>query len=117
MKAAQILQSSRCRSTIRLAVYIKTLAANNSLAHPPAIKHQTGKKGLKKKHLARTDKGISMRMFKLLPVSQPVNPGCSTQIKQRQSKSVCLTEKGCNAQKRRKTLNNFCRLRFIIFLL
>lgn len=49
MKAAQILQSSRCRSTIRLAVYIKTLAANNSLAHPPAIKHQTGKKGLKKK--------------------------------------------------------------------
>jgi len=65
-------QFPHCRSTRRLAVCIRTLAANNSGALPPVIKHQTSKKKGLKKHLARTGNVICMRVLKLLPASQPV---------------------------------------------
>ncbi len=107
MKRSQILHSSCCSSTRRLALPIWMLAANNPLAHPPAIKHKTREKMLKKKHLARTDNVISMRTFKLLlSASQPVNTGCSTsrhkQQRHREKACILQKEKGCNAENRRE---------------
>lgn len=105
MKQPQILQSSCCSSTRCLALSVWTLSANSPTAHPPAIKHKTREKMLKK-HLAmllsawgRLNSSSLLHSLQILGV-QPVD--ANNKERHRGEACVWQKEKGCTAEKRGK---------------